>query len=333
MNWSKKYNASTCYLALFLTVLCSSCAKEKAAISPVAPLPGILEYIQKEPRFSLLNLALTRSGLDKSLAEGNITVFAPADSAFLQAGWNRETINQLTPDSIRFVMSYHLVLGIVGSENIAGFYKTFPLTLNKDYKPNIAKNYFGLFFNGNRIGHANLKMGDGLIHELDAISFPPTTDLLTTLYSQSELTIFSAMVKKFATLRDYIRQETLTLIVPVDKAFLDSGFTMQTINDPDTMSLIKRCWPFIGSSYMGRLYTTDFIGTGKFFQTDYLIVDYDFINYRYYLSIDGKEIQPAYDELISGTTGITIPPKFIRQNILSQGGIIHTVDQLFRPLK
>lgn len=329
-----KYILRLCRMLFFTAMFFCGCKKEDAVIKPLQSLPGTLEYIQKESRFSLLSQALTRSGLDKILAEGNVTVFAPADSAFIQAGWTRETIDRLTPDSIRFVLGYHIAPGIIGSENIAGFYKTFPLTLNKDYQPNIAKNYYGLFFNGNHINHANIKTGDGLIHELEAVAFPPTADLLTTLYSQPDLTIFSAMVKRFVLLSDYIQTETLTLVVPDDKAFQDSGYTAQSVNDPDTMRLIKRCWSYIGSNYQGRLYTTDFLGVGKFFRTDYLVLpDGNYVNYWYYLSANAKEIQPAYDDLVAGNSGITIPPKILRRNILSKGGIIHTVDQLFRVQK
>ncbi len=334
MTSSDKFTAYCSRILLFASVFFCGCKKDNTAVEQAKPLPGTLAYIQKEPRFSLLSQALTRSGLDKVLPEGNVTVFAPNDSAFIRSGWTKETINRLTPDSIRFVLSYHIAPGIIGSENIAGFYKTFPLTLNENYKPNIVKNYYGLFFNGNHIDHANLKMGDGLIHEMQAIAFPPTADLLSTLYNQPELTIFSAMVKRFSILRNAIQKEDLTLLVPVDKAFLDSGYTLQSVNNPDTVSLIKRCWAYIGSLYQGRLYTTDYLGTGKFFRTDALIIPgSSSVSYRYYISTDGKEIQPSYDDLIRGTSGIVVAPKLIRQNILSRGGIIHTVDLMFKPLK
>jgi uncharacterized surface protein with fasciclin (FAS1) repeats len=334
----KKHHTLACCLFLSTAILFGGCKKDGTTNKPAEPLPGTLAYIQTTPRFSLLNHALTRAGLDKILAEGNVTVFAPADSAFLQAGWNKATIDQLTPDSVRFVMSYHIAPGIIGSENIAGFYKTFPLTLNEQHKPNVSKNYYGLFFNGNHIDHGNLKMGDGLIHELEAISFPPVDSLLPTLYRQPDLTIFSAAVKRFALLRNYIKRENITLLVPNDKAFLDSGYTVAKINAAtgiDTVNLMKLCWAYIGSINLKKLYITDFIGTGKGIQTDYLTIPGVPGNARYLydVSIDGTQLQPRYDELIRGTSGITVPPKFVRRNILSKGGIIHTLDLVFRPMK
>lgn len=319
---------------LWLAVLMAySCKKDAGANYDRKPLPGTWEYIQKEPRFSLLTKALVRCGLDKAVMEGNITVFAPTDSAFVQAGWNAATISSLTPDSIRFVLSYHIAPGIVGGENIIGFYKTFPLTLNKDYKPYITKNYYGLFLNGNHIDRANLKMGDGLIHEIGALSFPPVDSLLPTLYKQPDLTIFSVIVKKCKNLENYLKKETITLIVPTDKAFIDSGYTLSSIADRDTLRLEALCWAYIGSYYRGRLYSSDFIG-GYRVVIALSLPDLGYKVYQYSISPDGTQIEPFVDELISGNTGIKIPPKFLpRKNILSKGGIIHTVDQMFRPSK
>ncbi|MBN9381316.1 MAG: fasciclin domain-containing protein [Chitinophagaceae bacterium] len=323
-----------CLLLLFL----NSCSR-KESLTPPDALPGVLEYIQKTPSFSLLSYALTRSKLDEKLAEGNITVFAPPDSAFLQAGWTKEKLSQLTPDSIAFVLGYQILPGLVGSESIPGFYKTYPLTLNPSYKPNISKNYYGLYFDGNHVAHANIKMGDGIIHQVDALSFPATDSLLATLYRQPDLTIFSAIVKKVWNLSNQVQQENITLIVPNDKAFLDSGYTLQGVDTiTDTMRLLRLCWPSMGESYRtGRLYGSDFIG-GRLFYTEALYLPNPDPNegsfaffYRYNISLDGKEILPNFNNLVNGSTGIKIPPKFVRKNILSKGGIIHTVDQVFRP--
>jgi transforming growth factor-beta-induced protein len=326
MQHIKKYY----WESVLLFVLLCGCAR-KESLQPAKVLPATLEYIHKDPELSLLAQALNRSGLDKVLADGNVTVFAPTDSAFLATGWDKEKINQLSPDSLRFVLSYHIAPGVISSENIAGFYRTFPITLNPDFKPNISKNYLGLFFNGTRIRAGNLKMGDGVIHKMGMISFPPTDSLLTTLYRQPDLTIFSAIVKRCATLRKGLVKENITLMAPNDKAFRDSGYmSVEQIGREDTTKLIKLCWSYIGSTYLGRLYGSDFIG-GKIFRTDYLSLPEGYLFAGYNISVDGTEIQPLTSDLLSGRSHITVSPKLLRGNILSKGGIIHTINMAFRP--
>jgi uncharacterized surface protein with fasciclin (FAS1) repeats len=266
-----------------LFLLLASCHKEQYAATPA--LSTLSSYIQQDSSLSLLRLALQRAGLDSVLSSGGpYTIFAPVDSAFTAAGLTAERIAAYDTAALRNILTYHMLPGRIGSNTVTGFISDTMQSLNKQYGPIIAQNYYGLFVNGIKVTQGNIALGDGILHKLSGIAFPPTGDLLHALDSLPDTKLAAyifhrsagMMALAFNTaalfqpsiagqagyhLSNYYGPGTFTnstLLVPSDAAFAVYGFN--STSDLDAIDSISRTSMIVAGILFGSLFTSDFIG-------------------------------------------------------------------------
>src|SRR6202000_325149 len=118
------------------------------------------------------------------------------DSAFISAGLTADSINRYDSQALALALKYSIVYGKISSTSLVGFYSESANSLHPLYKPNIVKNYYGIFFDGTPLvpgGSADLN--DGVVHELQKVSMPPAGTLVDVIRQTPNLKLLAAAIK------------------------------------------------------------------------------------------------------------------------------------------
>ncbi len=294
----------------------ASCKKEDSETFNKAK-PTVFQYIGQNKQFSLYQAALKRAGLDNAETfskGGPFTVFAPVDSAFINAGLTLDSINRYDPKALAIALKYGIVYGKISTESLVGFYAEDVNTLDTLSKPNLVKNYYGVFFNGIPIvpgGSADLN--DGVVHELQKVALPPAGTLTDIIKKMPNLSFFAATIKALNLETKYSGLATNSyyyeLFAPTNDAFKAFGYPDEAaiIADPSKLSLVLQTTAL---TFPQRFFTSSFLG------------GYDLSSQNFYAEADGFT-------LIS--VGNTTPIHIIHGNIVGTNGVLQIVDQVPTP--
>eukprot|EP01132_Coremiostelium_polycephalum_P023670 gene23670-28229_t len=253
----------------------------------------VFQYISTAKDLNLYQAALKRAGIYTAETFSNggpLTVFAPVDSAFINAGLTLDSINRYNPAALALILKYNIVYGKIGSGSLVGFYAEDALSLNGTYRPRLMKNYYGIFLDGAPlVTGASAELGDGVVHELRRMVFPPTTNLFDLINKSPDLTFFAAALKHIG----YDKVLSLppppdpnvsgdaalyyTVFAPTDAAYKKFGYPdINAINAADPFVMKNQ----IDDYYLmrGKLLTSGFIG------------GYVFLFNNYYVMADGRSI-------------------------------------------
>ena len=322
-------------LLTVVTGIAISCSK-KNGVDETSHL-SVMQFIEQDPELSLLHAAIIRSGADSFFVKGGpYTFFAPNNDAFNEVGLTADKIASYDPAALSDILAYHIVIGRISSKELVGFSRANVAALYKGLKPNVTKNYYGIFFNGIHVLNGNFQLEDGVVHKLDGLSLPPVDSMMKVLERQPDLKCFTAAMKRSKLLQGLIASDTLTLFAPQDDAFKKYGYqTVDQINAEDTIVLIKLMNPFIITNG-GRWYLSDLMGNKQVTSNSLTLAanlaPFNKIAFsRYGFTPDGQSIIPLFVPAVPTSTGILTSPKLVRTNILTRRGIIHTVDQVFIP--
>lgn len=168
------------FLFLFVTVsFFSACSLDEPTVGPVfIPIPTF-ELINQTDDFSLLSVALNRSGLDSALVGANaFTLFAPTDAAWAASGIDVETIDST---ELNDLLRYHILLNLVLTTDT---YQNSQLYLNTANIKSPDASAVMLFLDGASnlaiINNESTIIGEQLIgtnaiiHPIDVVLRPPT---------------------------------------------------------------------------------------------------------------------------------------------------------------
>ena len=267
----------------FLLLMVNACNKKDYNATPAQP--SLITFIGQENNLSIFRAALKRTGLDSILNSGGpYTIFAPADSAFTAAGLTADVVNNYDKQALRNILSFHIIPGRIGSATVTGFISDSMQSLNANYSPIITQNYYGLFLNGVKIIKGNIVTTDGVLHEINAVSFPPANNLLQTLdrlpntkmaayifHKSLPMSIFATdpgqFFKKLGPNESGfqlqmntggITYNSCTFLIPSDDAFKKYGYTQPS--DLDQLDSASRNNLLVTGILMGSLFTSDFVG-------------------------------------------------------------------------
>lgn len=301
-----------CCLPLLLAI---SCTKDAPVYTNGAGV-SLFKTLLEKKELSLYRAALKRAGMldTATFADGGpYTVFAPVDSAFINAGLTLDSINRYNPDSLALVLKYGMLYGRISSSTLIGFYSQDMLTRHPSLKPRLNKNYYGIFFNGiPLLPQGSSTLADGVLHELARVPFPQSTNLMDWIRLQPDLSFFAAVLDrtgyavKVATADD---QRGRLVFAPINDAYRKIGYAdLDAIYNAD-LSLLQA--PLQNMVRGPRLFTADFIGGYSFW--------YD----GFYVNADG------FTMFASGNVA---PIRIIQPDVMGTNGVLHVVDQviLFR---
>lgn len=343
-----------CYSGLIVFVLVTQACQKKADTNINIAKPAILEYIGQNKSLSILNAAVKRVQLDTAMSSGGpYTFFAPDDSAFIAAGLTLDSLNRMDTQKLLLLLKYHIVLGRISSDDLAGMVKEQVISLHPTQQPFISKNYYGIFFNGIAIVNPNLEMGDGVVQVINAISIPPAGSQLNVIEQQPDLTFFAALIHSSYTLRlllgnpnpysSYNGLSTYnntyqlssfgnTVLAPTDSAFRAFGYADSNAVAKDTLRWVNGFSvsvptyiyysPFMGSYlFNGFDFTCDFMGSYQISGSG------STVRFR----AGGQSLYTSVDGLSFNGTGIALsnPVRIIVPNMVATNGVVQKINQVF----
>jgi uncharacterized surface protein with fasciclin (FAS1) repeats len=319
MNIKNQWYISITMLVLSLSLF-MSCKKEKAGQFNLAK-QTVFQYISTSKNLTLYQAALKRAGIynaETFSTGGPFTVFAPVDSAFINAGLTLDSINKYDPQALALVLKYNIIFGKISAASLVGFYAEDVPSQNPKFEPRITKNYYGIFFDGiPLIDGSSVDLGDGALHELKRMPFPPTTDIFDLINKSPDLTFFAAALKHIG------YDAMLSVPPPPFPGITGDAALYYTIFAPTNEAYKKFGYPDIAAIYADdpsnlQYYIDTYIIPGKIF-TSAFIGGYALDGPNYYVQADGFSI------FAIGNVGLT---HIIHPDIVTTNGVIHIVDQV-----
>ena len=218
-------------LAVFvcLPLLLLNCKKTDDA---VAMPQTITDRILEDSQFSLLATAVAYAEAGDALKGGNLTLFAPNNTAFQAAGLSTPaTILSFPKEQVRAIVLNHVLYGPVSASMIpAGLNSV--ATAGKGIVFVNKTSGGGVFINNAQIVQADITVANGFIHSIDRVLTPSAGNLLTLIQNNPSLTFLSAAVKRIgannptllATLTNESSANLVTVFAPTDAAFQAGGY-------------------------------------------------------------------------------------------------------------
>ncbi|ULQ55324.1 fasciclin domain-containing protein [Flavihumibacter rivuli] len=203
------------------------------------PDPGnlsIAEVVDRDTSFSILNAAIARAGLATALdAPGNITVFAPDNSAFRAAGITASVINGLPPADVAGILLYHAVGAAVPSGSVPASDSVRTLGGQLLFA---SKNANGVFVNGIGVKTADVSARNGIIHVINGVLMPPTKTIAQIAIDNPNFSILVAAVVRAGLADELSAAGKYTVFAPTNAAFNAAGFNSPAdINAADSLTV------------------------------------------------------------------------------------------------
>ncbi len=297
-------------LGCLLFLLAVSCTKDEPVYTNDSGAT-LFETLLGKKELSLYQAALKRAGMLDAATFANggpYTVFAPVDSAFINAGLTLDSINKYDPESLALVLKYGMLYGRISSSTLMGFYSQDMQSRHPSLRPRLNKNYYGIFLNGIPLLPANsVTLADGVLHELTRLPIPQSANLLDWIRQQPNLTFFAAVLDRtgFAAQVADTDPRGRLVLAPVNDAYKRIGFAdLDAINNADLSILQGPMQDMVRSP---RMFTADFLGGYSFF--------YD----AFYVNADGFTMT---------TAGNITPIHIIQPDVMGTNGVIQIIDQV-----
>ena len=255
---------STMIFALVVTVLFSSCKKDK---EEMIQDKTIVEIVNSNNNFSLLKAALNQAGLNEVLAgTGPFTVFAPNNEAFIAAGLDTDVKIKAVPvETLKKILLYHVISQRVPSSEIATASNTSVKTA-ADLDVFITKSSSGVFVNGASVIQADVMASNGVIHVINSVLMPPAGNLVEVAQANPNFSFLVAAVLRASQGSTNVAQVLsgagpFTVFAPTNQAFMNAGFAdIAAIQAADPAALTSiLTYHVIGS----RVFSSDLIEGAK----------------------------------------------------------------------
>ncbi len=164
--------------------------------------------------FFTLARALQVTGLTKTVATEQLTIFAPSDYAFAKLGLNPYNIDKVP--NLKDILLYHVVKGKVYSNNLKpGFVPTL-----KGSAVEVSFDKKQIFINDAGVVLPNLRAFNGVIHIINTVLMPPTKNLVEIASGNPDFSILVQAVVKAGLADVLANQGTFTVFAPTNDAFV-----------------------------------------------------------------------------------------------------------------
>lgn len=253
--------------------------------------------IQADPNLSTFIDAVVKAGLTLDLREGDgtITVFAPTNQAFQDAGIN---IDDLSTAELRTVLDYHIIADSLPSSQIESKRYVTPTGKFLEFSTE-----GGVTINEGQasVTTPDLTGSNGILHVVDGVLLPSPN--IQESSSDQGLSSFLAAVGRFDDLSATVEDETadITIFAPSDQAFQDFLDAFPQYNEladvPDHVLRTLLEYHVIGE----ELFSGDLQGQSA-------------------TTLQGEDINAD-----------NVLPKVTDADINSSNGVIHVVDEILVP--
>ena len=140
----------------------------------VVEADNLVKTAKNAGKFSTLLKAATVAGLAKNLAnDGPYTIFAPSDLAFSKVSSEllEELLMEKNKSNLSNILKYHVVEGTFTSDKLP----LLPLETLNNQNIKFTTNSDSVFVNDARVVQADIKASNGIIHVIDKVLTPPTS--------------------------------------------------------------------------------------------------------------------------------------------------------------
>lgn len=325
------YKKHTLFSLILMIILGASCSKEDQQKSEYDN-NKINLVIADNFNLSAFSAALKRSGLDKSLQEGQgpYTALVPSDAAFSAAGYP-DVVGVMTanPTIISRIANYHTLDGKYELNKL-------PFLFNQELRSRGGRLYAThwikgqdtiLTLNGSRVISKNIPASNGLIQVVNRVLTPYLHDLLgDAIAAEASTTLFTQALRSSGLLQTINEAGPYTIFAPDNAAMQAIGYSsVEQINNTDP-AVLKR---FVNYHIVkDRRFIYDYIlSTGP-------------TNKSLQAMLDGNSVTMALvpDESATGSfkgitlkgIGNTMEIKLLKQDILSGNGVLHIIDGALR---
>lgn len=210
---------------------------------------NITTLVSESSNLTLLRTAVVRAGLATTLAaDGNMTVFAPTNEAFAEAGLGTEAqINAVPVETLRSILLYHVVTQRYAAADIPT--GTTELTTANTAKAYVTKNTRGVYLNGNAmVTTADVNASNGVVHVINKVLMPPSQNIVQLAQGNTNLSFLVAAVTRASQGNTNVAAALsansatgMTVFAPTNQAFIAAGFTSTDAimaADPNTLASI-----------------------------------------------------------------------------------------------
>lgn len=180
---------------------------------------NIVEIAKSTGAHGTLLAAATAAGMADALAgPGPLTVFAPVDDAFaaLDSKLLASLLEPANVETLREVLGFHVVAGRFTAADVVKVTELRTLCgqrLSVDVRPE------GVFVGGAKVTTADVAASNGVVHVVDAVMLPATTDLVATAASAGSFTTLLAAVQAAGLVDALNGDRPITVLAPTDTAF------------------------------------------------------------------------------------------------------------------
>jgi uncharacterized surface protein with fasciclin (FAS1) repeats len=295
-----------------LSFLFTSCTEDEV-VTPV-PTNTIVDVVVGGSDFSLLEAAVVHAGLVDALKGANLTVFAPTNQAFINAGFKDEAaIKAADKTVIAAILQYH----VLGSKVVSTDIKTADnqeLTMLSGKKAYLTKDANGVSINAAKVTKADVAADNGVIHVIDAVIVAPSKNIVELVVGTPDLSLLKEAVVRASTGKTNVATilsgaGPFTVFAPTNKAFEAAGFNSAKIatTDPDFLATVLTY-----HAVAARVYSTNLkSGNVK--------------------TAEGREITVnASDATVKGGLNSTAS-KITAVNIGATNGVVHVIDAILLP--
>lgn len=295
------------------------CQKREDALA--AP-QTVTDRILEDSQFSLLRVAIAQAGVSDAFKDGNLTLFAPTDSAFQAAGLGTiDAIRAVPPEQMRTLVLYHLLTGSVMASAIPSGMNSVE-TLNKGILYINKATDGTIYVNNARLIRADIKTANGYIHIVNRVLMPSIGNVLANIQNNPNLTFLTAAIKRVgasnptlvATLENASAANKVTIFAPNDEAFKADKIynSLSAIASANVQTLTNvLLYHVIAGARFSTQFKTESIDT--FYTGNKLIT-----------------IVAPTQLMVKGTKNLTAAT--IKQaDIPATNGVIHIIDQVLQP--
>ncbi|NCP67357.1 hypothetical protein GW756_04275 [bacterium] len=191
----------------------------------------VTENIVFRPYLNTLEAAVIRTDLaDMFNGDAEYTVFAPDDAAFTAAG---SAATALMADgmevSLRNVLQYHVVAGKVMSDDLTDGQM---IETVQGQKLEVDINGSEIRVGGALITNPNVMASNGVLHRLNAVLMPPSTEEMTIadiVMGVSDFSTLEGALKKANLASTFAGSDEYTVFAPDNMAFTEAGTAAENL--------------------------------------------------------------------------------------------------------
>jgi uncharacterized surface protein with fasciclin (FAS1) repeats len=201
-----------------------------------------LAFARSQARFSVLTVALARTGLMNTLMKlgTDYTLFAPTDEAFAAAGLSVAAVTQLPKEALASILLYHVVEGKIPAAAVPAAAGVATLNGKNIY---VRKSSKGVFVNLAQVTIADVKASNGIVHVINKVLMPPTRNIVEIAGSDPRFaTLVAAAMKASTGTTDVVAllsgPGAFTVFAPTNDGFSAESVTSLDGFTPDELTNI-----------------------------------------------------------------------------------------------